>query len=881
MLFRKALYRRFRAAKSYPVILIAGPAGSGKTTLVSQSISLENIRAAWYSLDKEDNEPDLFFRYLLSTFARADEQLDKAFSPILKFQQKLTTENVISQIITPLYAISQDVHLVLDNFDQITNEKIHDALARLIQYIPDRLHLVLLTRHTLPRPMDAAILKKEHLKLTASYLKFTQKETAELYQKVIPLSFTRRQIKELHQYMEGWAAGLQLVGLVVSSKSPVTDLSSILNQAHNQISSYLIHDILRVQPEKIRNFIFTTAILDRFNPELCTKVTGTTDAAPILERLMHMNLFLIPLDPRRQWYRYHHIFSEVIRRQVAILDPELISATLRKAATWLAHNSHLEDALRCAVRSNDFEFAAELMEDFITDYIETFDISSGLRWISKLPESVLKQRPLLRLQQCCFHSALMEFSEVKEILSCIEKSGESDYSRYSDEKQALCRDYTAYLKCTLHVLYAGETSGVTQFQMLRNKILPRNPLLVGSIETQIVFTLISKGNLALAEAFFSKLSQIPTANSTHLMLKEIYHTKIKILIMQHRGRLHQAETMVIQVMQFLTRQGYDNRPIAFLLHRHLGNIYYLQNRLEEARWCADRMVKYHESECFGLMDQVTAGDELQIQLHRAAGEYEPAVKRIRRIQAFFIKLGMPRIAAGADACIAQVAMDQNNLAAAEVWSKRRNLSPDEPFSLLFAMECLTQAKLHLAQERYHQALQLLETLKQRCIKRTLGELLLKIDILQAAALHALNQKTAAVSLLKEALAFAETEGYLRPFIDDSELITPILRKIAAEAPHTLSTAYLEKLFAACDIFVIRPAIQKHCEIKKQEELTLREIQILEWMAQGLRNKDIAGRGCIAITTVKSHVSSILDKLNVKNRTQAVLKAREMNLLNTA
>ncbi len=881
MLFRKTLNRRICLAKENPLILVSGPAGSGKTSLVCQAIKLEKLQVAWYSLDEEDNEPDLFFRYLLTTLARMDEQLNSDLSPLLEQIREISYENVIPHLIAPLSAVSQNIHLVLDDFHHIDNLKIHTALALLIKYIPHRLRIVIISRYRLPDQIDAVILKKERLELTASDLKFTETETADLYKKVIPLPFSPHEIETINRHVEGWAAGLQLIGLSVRAKGPMPDLSYILSQAHEQINSYLIHDILRTQPENIRKFVFATALLDRFNPELCSEVTGLPNATKILVRLMRMNLFLIPLDSERTWYRYHHIFSEAVRRQTALIDPLSIPKTLRTAARWLAQNNHLEEALRTAFRSNDIEFIADLMEDYIMGYVDTFNITAGLRWLSKLPIEIMNQRPLLKLQQSCFHSIMMELTEVKEILSALENNGKPDFSRYSGEKHSVCRDYFAYLKCTEHILCAGETASITELQTLRKKIFPKNPLLVGAIETHIVFSLISKGDLASAESLAAGPSQVPLHKPNHFVRKKIYHAKIKAFIAQHRGRLQQAETIIIQTLKFVDKQRYGNSPLAFILHRHLGSIYYHQNRLEEAHECAANAEKYYESEFFGLMDQIMAGNELRLQLHRAAGEYDQALKCIRHIQAYSIKLGIPRIAAGADASVALLSIDQNNLAMAEVWLKRRNLSPDEPFSLLFATECLTQARLFYALRQYAKATQVLEKLRRRCLKRSLRELILKIDILQAATLHAVYQDTKALSLLSKAMAFAEAEGYIRPFINDSKLIAPILKQMANHRPTALSTAFLIKIFTACNTSFVKPPKQQYSHACQHDDLTNREVEILKWMAQGYQNKEIAKKGCIAVSTVKSYVSNILVKLNVKTRTQAVLKAKEMNILNAA
>lgn len=876
LLLRKALIERLCAAGGYPLVLISGPAGSGKTSLACQWIQQANLRTAWYSLDKEDNEPDLFYRYFLTTLARTDEHLAMALGPVLENQRKLTGAMVVPHLIACLSTLFRDIHMVLEDFHRITNEKIHATLARLIQYIPARLHLVILSRYCLPGPMDAIILKKERLVISASNLQFTDKETATLYKEVIPLGFSPDQIRDLNRHMEGWAAGLQLIGLSAGSRGPIPDLSNILSQTHEQVANYLIHDVLRMQPVEIRNFIFATALLDRFNPELSAEVTGIPDAAKILERLERMNLFLIPLDTRRQWYRYHHIFSQVVRRQAAARDPDAICAILCKAALWSAQNNHLEDALRSAFQSNDIEFTADLMEDYIIKYIETFDLAAGLRWILKLPERVLNQRPLLRLQQCIILSLLTEFSDVKEILSALEINGAPDFGRYSGHKLSLCRDYAAYLKCTLNLFHAREYSVIKHYQVLRNKICPQNPLLVGFIETHIVLILISKGDLSAAESFLARLAKLPLSSSNHRMQKKIYHAQAKALIARYRGRLRKAEGIIFQVLQSSNRQGHQYRPLAYLLSRHLGNIFYLQNRLEKARACAASAVKY--CEYFGLIDEILAGNELQLQLHLAAGDNEQAVQCIQQMRAYSEKLGIPLVAVSAEACAAQMAIDRGNLAAAELWSVRRNLRSDEPFSMLFGMECLIQARLFCARKRYGEAAQLLEILKNRCILRHLAELVLQIDILQSATRYAMDQQAKGESLLKEALAFSETEGYIRPFVNDAKLIAPILQRIADKLPRARMTHHLETIFSACGISLHTTAASRNSGLGGHEALTQREIEILGWMAQGFQNKEIAQKACIAITTVKSHVSNILVKLDVKTRTQAILKSREIELL---
>ncbi len=873
LLYRKHLIRRLCAAEGCPLILISGPAGSGKTSLACQWIKQNSLKVAWYSLDEEDNVPDLFFRYLLTTLIQAEKQLERHLGLLLTNKRELTCETVIPNLIESLFHLPVSIRLILDDFHQIENEEIHAALARLIQYIPARLQLAVLSRVYLPVPMDAVALKKERVEISASDLKFTQQESAELFKNVIPLSFSADQIRDLNQHIEGWAAGLQLIGLLVGSKGNISDLSPILNQAHKKVSYYLIHDILSRQSEQIKNFIFTTALLERFTPELCAEVTGAQDADGILAQLERMNLFLIPLDTQGRWYRYHHMFSEVIRRQVSLETPGLILATLRKAALWLAADNHLEDALRSALKFNDFEFAADLMEDYLPQYIRQIDPTAGLRWILKLPPGILKQRTLLRLYQCTFLLILVEISDLKEILAAIESRGSMALERYPVPKRLLCEDFILYFKCMLRILHIERSEDTVKIKMLSGKISAKNQLFSVGIEMLMALVLISKGDLSLAEASLARVSSWLAAYE--MMGKKIYLAKSEALIARHRGRLHQAEAILGRVLEDLDRQENGNTSMAFLLHRHLGHIFYLQNRLSEARECAAIAVRHCEYS--GLLDDILAASELRLLLHLAARENEQAAECIQQMRAYSVRLGMPQITASADLCAARIAVSQGNLGAAVLWSQRRDLKPDDPFSLLFANECLTQARLLYAREQYPGAVHLLETLRRRCLKRDLLELVLQIDIFYCAVLHAMNQYGKATSLLSQALFFSETEGYVRPFVDNSREIAPILRRLEDELPRASLPVHFEKIFAACDIPLERTTALPLSESAEHKDLTRREIEILKLMAQGFQNKEIAHKAFISTNTVKSHVRNILSKLGGKTGPRRFSKPRNSGL----
>ncbi len=874
ILYRKDLIKRLCGAEEYPFILLSGPAGSGKTSLICQWVMERCFAAVWYSLDQEDNEPDLFYRYLLASFIQADEGLKEPLGPMLGSQQQLVGDNVISLIIESVSDADRRFRLFLDDLHHIENEEILSALARLMKYMPATLQLVALSRYPLPPSMGSVALKKERLELFDSDLKFTEKETAALFKNVIPLPISAAQIRELNRYVEGWAAGLQLIGLEVKSKGDNFDLSSILNQASEQVAGYLIHDILGMLPEKIRSFVLATALLDRFNPEVCAEVTGQHDAARILARLERMNLFLIPLDGDGAWYRYHHMFSEAVRHQILIDHPDLITATLHQAALWFAASNHIEDAMRSAFRSGDFEFAADLLEDHIFQYILQLNPRTGLRWVDRLPSDILKPRILLRLQQCLILSVLMEFSKAKEVLASAESHSDWALQRYSEDKQALSKDYIIFLNGLLETFSADQSADIPKLLSRAKKISSKNRFLSTAVEFNTVFAYISTGDLAPAEASLARVTD--AAASFDIMVKKIFFDKAKSLIARNRGRIHLAEEIIIQVQQELERQGLRDTPMVFYLHRPLGYIYYLQNRLSEARECADLAVRYCEYS--GLVEEIMAGHELRLMLHLADGEYKQAAECFKRLRTYSLTFGLPQFSAGLEVLAVQMAVAQGNIAPAVLWSQRRKLRMDEPFSLLFVMECMTLARLYYSNARYAESLRLLETLRDQCAKKELMELVLYIDILRCINFDGMKRRNTARSILTQALAFSESGGYVRPFVNAADDIAPVLSDIAAERSGASFSSHLERVFNDCRIPLHRPASLNGGETILLEDLTKREIEILELMALGFLNKEIAQKAFISINTVKTHVRKILTKLGVGTRTQAIIKAKEMKII---
>ena len=308
----------------------------------------------------------------------------------------------------------------MDDYHLITSKEIHDAVAYLLRYLPPKMHVVIISRQKIPFSLSSFRIRNQITEVVASDLKLTEIESERFLSEIMTVSLTSEQIKELTRYAEGWIGGLQMIALSLRGKDNLNDLKDILASAGRITAEYLIDEVLKVQPEEVREFIFHTVLLNKFNAELCEHVTGMKNTAEILDYLYQANLFLIPLNSEYTWYRYHNLFSESLGTRISNSPVKGPSEIHRSAALWFAKNNYLEDAFRHAFATNDYEFAADMLEEYLYHFFDRYDVANALRWISKLPHPILMQRTLLRLDECTFKVLSQQLGELEAVLHEIE-----------------------------------------------------------------------------------------------------------------------------------------------------------------------------------------------------------------------------------------------------------------------------------------------------------------------------------------------------------------------------------------------------------------------------------------------------------------------------
>jgi LuxR family maltose regulon positive regulatory protein len=874
MLIRTHLVGRLFEGRDSRLIVISGEAGSGKTSLVCQWIKECEIPAAWYSLDSADNETDVFLRYLLTALIGLRGNLAATLKPRLHSHKKLTGPEIIPLVIEQLVHLEEDAYIVLDDYHFITSKEVHSTLLFLLNRMPEKMHVVVVSRQGIPFSLSRFRVRGQTTEISATDMHFTEEETTRFFAEIMGLELSADDARELARLTEGWVGGLQLLALSLRGKEIPKDLNSILSGARRDVADYLISDVISVQSKKVRSFLTTTSLLDRFDADLCKEATGLPEAADILDYAYRSNIFLIPLDKERTWYRYHHLFSDTVRKQVKKSLPETFKRVQQKAALWFADRGYLEDAFRHAFGSEDYEFAASLLEDHMLQLFERCEILSGLRWFSRVPYEIAMKRPLLRLHACGFQVESLRLPEMEAVLRDIENRREDVFDQYDDSRKRLCEDLFTYFRCALPHFRDPASADVNKLNELFGKFSSDyRQFLIRFIQVVITEHYLYRGDPHRAFDILKETSA--TIFSSESLWGRMMWFELAAIAELLQGRLHRVEGLVREASLFLKGSGSNEMPLKFLLYLPMAWVFYYRNDLEQALEYATAGLQYVEQ--LGSVAHIVDGNALLSLLYHGIGNREKSVQRTEEMQRISKTVDSARVVALADSWTAYLSIAQGDIAFAARWADRRKLDLNEPFSILFVRECLTFAHLLYQQRAYRRAVSVLESLRRRCLKRNMMETTLNIDLLLSASLYTLNDHARAKTVMDEALVLSEAEQFIRPFVNCAQDIAPILRDMVDHVPGRAESSHVTVIMNACNIGG-KVAEEGGRKITGKSILTRRELEILRMIAAGYRNREIADKIFISLPTVKTHTSHIFEKLRVNNRDRAVRRAEDLQLL---
>jgi LuxR family maltose regulon positive regulatory protein len=836
--------------------LVSAPAGSGKTTLISEWLAGCSQKAAWLSLDEGDNDLARFLTYLVVALQIIEANLGKGVQGALQSPQLPPIDSILTALLNEITNISHDFILVLDDYHAIDTKAIEDALAFLLDNMPPQMHLVIATREDPPLPLARYRVRGQLTELRAADLCFTASEAAEFLTRVMGLGLSVEDISALENRTEGWIAGLQLAALSMVGHLDIAGFIRSFTGSHHFVLDYLVEEVLQHQTQDVQNFLICTSTLDRLCGSLCEAIllTPTGSGQETLEYLEHANLFIVPLDNERKWFRYHHLFGELLRQRLGqSLTPGEITDLHIRASAWHENNGFAFEAFRHAAAAQDVERAERLIGNKDMGLHFHSVATAVLDWLASLPGTVLDARPSLWVRSATVALMAGQTTGVEEKLRAAEKAMQN---AAPDDKS---RDLIGQIAC------ARATLALTRYDPEAMIIQARRALeYLPTDDLVFLFT----ANWALATASFLQGDRVTAARASREGIAisqksgDIFST---ILSTSSLGQVQELENQLHQAAETYQRvlllSGEYPHPNAGEVHLGLARIYYEWNDLEAAEQHGQQSLQLTR-QYDRVIDRFIISEVFLVRLKLAQGEVENAatllaeIEQSARQQNFLLRL--PEIATAQ----VLILVRQGNLPAAAQLARLYELP-------------LSHARVLVAQKDPSAALAVLEPLRRQMEARGWADERLKTLVLQAVAFYLYGEKSQAFQVLNEALTLAEPGGFIRLFVDEGEQMADLLTEMRKEESrkknyiHKILAAFGKQKYNLPSSLVHPPLVQSFSQ---------RELEILQLIAQGHSNREIGKRLFLALDTVKGHNRRIFEKLQVQSRTEAVARARELGLI---
>lgn len=864
------------------LILISAPAGFGKTTLVTTWLDARTDNPhAWLSLDKNDNDPQRFFQYLVAALQTIDAELSEALSILLQLPQTPPTETLMTALVNDLVAIDRAFILVLDDYHLIRNSTIHEALTFLLENLPPKVHLVITTRADPPFSLARLRARRQVSEIRADDLRFSRAETATFLTDTAGLMLDTSEVDQLTARTEGWIAGLHLASLSLQGHAEPARFIANFAGDNRYIFDYLTDEVLNQQSAETHDFLLKSAVVERFCPSLCNALTGEENGREILAQLDAANMFIVPLDTQRNWYRYHHLFADLLRKRLRQNRPQLLPDLHLRASAWFAENNLMPDAVHHALAAEAFTHAAALAAPITQSLIINGQMQTVLDWVAAMPEDEVSQQPRLCLSHAwallftgqidAVHQQLFGLNEVVDGVAGRAHFTPSTVS--SGERQAaVIAGEVATIRASLARLQ-GDASAMIPCARQALAILPQDSLLLrGLASLMLGHAHRLSGDLAAARrAYFDAQA---ASQQTDNLLSTLIAMGHLIQLATMGGQLHEAEQQVQQAFDFAEAQGARHLPSMGLIHIAKGELLRLWNQLDEAETHLEEGINLC-SQWNALAENTVAGYISLAYTRWAQGESGLAVLPQAAVALHLGDMQWSRLTAAHRARYCLLAGDVNHAAVAD-WAQemaRQPHHPDEALSSLLAgVEGLTFARWLIVQGKHDHAIERLSQTRQQAEQT--GHRLDQLEclLLLALAHHGQNDAPQALDYLRQAIGLAAAQRNIRALLDEGTSLHKLLNAAAAKgmAPHDEFVGQVLAEFSAPQTSTLQQSLP--------EPLSEREMEILRLIAAGLSNKDIADTLIIAHSTVKTHINNIYGKLDVRNRTGAVAKARALKLL---
>lgn len=888
---RLRLTDQLKAGMDRKLTLLTAPAGFGKTTLLSEWIPQSERCITWMSLDDGDNDPVRFWAYFIAALQMLDPDIGKNALALLQTPQPPPIEAILTLLLNDIAGFSDGFAHVLDDYHVIQAQPIHTAIKYFLDHMPPHMHLVIASRTDPPIPLGSLRARDQLNEVRLADLRFTRDEIDFFFNQTMGISLSTDHVISLETHTEGWIAGLQLTGLALRGLSlqvevrSVSDFIKAFNGSNRYIVSYLVEEVLNQRPKGTMDFLLQTSVLDSLSGPLCDYLLkgsslegsdnghSSPNSQSVLEQLDQANLFIVPLDEEGKWYRYHHLFAEVLRAQLQKRQPDKPRELHLRASEWYEQAGLTELAVRHAMVAQAFDRAATLVEQAAPGMIHRSELARLLTWLNTLPDDEVQARPLLALYYLWGLLLSGEFKQATARLDAVEAMLAMDETKQTPEVQG----HIAAMRARLLRESGDLASTITLCRKGLAQLPEQDTMLRARVKLDLTIAYYLRGEFEPAIQLLTET--IIAGQTAQQMLTTFSAIYMDAQILRAQGSLGQALQLCQDELELVTRQGWHNLPAAGFLYVAFGDLLRERNMLMAATEYLEKGINLGQS---GGNSYISiAGNAWLAWLRQSQGDVTGSDQAIRvalqlvqekQVSRFW---PLPPVA-----CYqARLWIVQGDLLAASRWARDSGLNAADPLdSYLYEVDYITLARLWIAQGNLKAAGALLLRLHGTAKLARRSGSLIEILILQAITFAAQKRSEEALSALEQALQLAEPEGFVRIFLDEGEPMRRLLQasRLQREGP---AAEYIDKLLAVYpDEKSNKSLPSMHQTSNLPEPLSEREMGVLRLISEGASNRDISIQLVIAQPTVKRHISNIFNKLGVGSRTQAVAAVRKMGLL---
>ncbi|MBN1122423.1 MAG: hypothetical protein JXJ17_15210 [Anaerolineae bacterium] len=863
---RSALYRRLNDSSGRKLTLVSAPAGFGKSTLISSWLAGRRDGAAWLSLDADDNDPGVFWQYVLTALQNIEPDFGLDAKQIISSPQLHNPQPVLVSMLNEISTNGFEFTLVLDDYHVIEAQEIHDSLSFFLEHLPPTIHVLILTRVDPPFSLGRLRANGNLTEIRAADLQFSLDETADFLGRVMHLSLTPEQISALEKRTEGWIVGLKLAALSLQRQPDSARFIDAFSGSHQYILEYLTEEVLHSLSADRRAFLLRTSILDSFCPSLCEAVTGDPDSLQIVADLLAENLFVIPLDQAGDWFRYHHLFTQLLQALLQRDFPAEIPDLHLRAADWYNDAGHLAQAAEHKFRSGDMQQAKTYVVDRWNDMLHRGGVTTVLKWAKRLPDDMAREDVNLALANCWARYLTGQSLAMAPYIDY----AESDFNRLVDEgllagKQRGFIESQVYMMRSAFAQSQGRfDESVAYAEHAVRVVPPEMGIAAGPAWNLLGAARASTGDIdGGIDAYQTGIDIAYNARNFLSAFAAIFWSTVYLI---RQGRLTEAHDGCQIILDRALADGLSNFPAVGLLYVALALIALERNHLDEAQALVEKSG--------GFSEALRYGRTIRARLYLALGEIETAKPVMEDVERIVLATGEPHASAEMHIEWAKMHIrlghpDQvrARLAALSQLDATNLAHPLLRFSFDWLSACVLWLDGDLAP-----ALDIVDAALRRASASNSDGERLRFLILRALILDAADRFAESRSALLEALRIGSSQGYMRTWIDAGEQIAPLLAKVhrdGVDSPALLP--YLDTLLDLCDATFDPSAAPSSI-------LTDRELEIMQLIGEGCSNTQIAEGLVVSINTVKKHTSNIYSKLGVASRTQAIAKARELELI---